>query len=378
MKSDLGQILKESYKITLKNKWLWVFGILLVGGSSFNFFSNSDFSDFSKKDEKEFKNISNSVYDIPGFPMSNDEETRLREIDDYLSKYSDDYEKNPFLDDSDFRGSSFSNELSNQMEIASLLAVTNVPKYYWMLLALAFGSFLFLMVVLGLYIKSWASCSLIKGIESTSLGVNIGIKEMSDLGRPHTVELIKLNIFSTLLAVFPIGLSILIIALSFALPPLTILLGLIGFIMLIASFIFMLLIYAGAVLGKVSMVLGGKKWKDAFIDGFNTAKKYILDVVVLGIVNCCIGCLVTCLSAIIVLPLVFAVIFGMMGAALVPSLIFLVLLIGGLVFVGIIVLFSAFGAVFAVFKQSTWVLMYKQLTQTIESNVIKEENTDGK
>src|SRR3989344_5238101 len=246
MKSDLGQILKESYKITLKNKWLWVFGILLVGGSSFNFFSNSDFSDFSKKDEKEFKNISNSVYDIPGFPMSNDEETRLREIDDYLSKYSDDYEKNPFLDDSDFRGSSFSNELSNQMEIASLLAVTNVPKYYWMLLALAFGSFLFLMVVLGLYIKSWASCSLI-----------------------------KVNIFSTLLAVFPIGLSILIIALSFALPPLTILLGLIGFIMLIASFIFMLLIYAGAVLGKVSMVLGGKKWKDAFIDGFNTAKKYI-------------------------------------------------------------------------------------------------------
>ena len=366
MKSDLGLILRESYKITFKNKWLWVFGALLIGGSSFNFFSSSD---FSKNDKKEFKNISNSVYDIPGFPISKEDEAGLKEVDKLLSQYSNDFKEIPY-----YSGSA----KSNQNEISTLLAITNVPKYYWALLGLAFLAFLFLMVILGLYVKSWATCALIKGIDSTYQNINVGLKEMSDLGRPHAVELIKLNIFSTLLGILPIGLSFLIMVISFAIPSLTVLLGLIGFILLLASFIFMLLVFAGAVLGKISLVLGGKKWKEAFADGFNTAKKYILDVVILGIVNCCIGLLFTCLSILVILPLVIGMIVGIMGASLIPPLLLIVVSIGILVFIGIIILFTAAVAAFSVFKQSTWVLLYKQLTQPIVSNDIKEENTDGK
>ena len=363
MKSNLGQIVKESYSITIKNKWLWVFGALLIAGAGFNFFS---FSDSSGDSKKEYKNISNSVYDVPGFPMSEDDKSRLQNLDAFFSEVPENFEET-VLDEKKLK--------SNQMIVQSLLAFTNVPKQYWWFLVVAFSTFTFLMIVLGLYIKSWASCALIKGIDAVSQGANIGLKEMSSLGRPYILELIKLNIFSTLLAVVPIGVSFILIIISFEVPGLTILLGLIGLVLFLASFVFMLLVFAGAVLGKVALTITGKKWKEAFIDGFNLAKAYIVDVIALGVVNCCFTVVLTCLSVIIIVPLLIALVIGFFGAALIPPLIFVIAILGLLVFVAVVLLFTAAGAAFAVFKQSTWVLLYKQL---INVRVNTEENANGK
>lgn len=343
MKADFSRIYKEAFRITKTNKRLWVVALVLVaftGGFSGTSFKNTS-DNFSKK-LKEQQNTTTPNYR----PTNNKKINYLntRELTSALPQV-------------------LGTATSSMSTLASVFR--SIPVTFFIALALLILVTLVLGFSIIWYGKSWAESALIHGISQESHNISLSLNEMGEHGKGRAWEVIKIR---TIPAVI-LPLAILIITPPVFLPLLlnnstgviiTILLFIVWFLVVTFATITM---SSSANLGVLAINLESLKWKDAFKRGFAIFKRYLLDISILGILNCCLGC-ITCFGLLIVTGLLV----GIGAATVVGAMVFPPLLVAAgpvifLALIAIIMLSGLVNAIVLVFKQSTWVLLYKQLTE---------------
>ncbi len=334
MKADFSKIIGDSIKITRSNKKLWVMGLVLAtltAGSSGGGGGGGSSSDSTKTDKKE---INRTI------------------------------EKNSDLLNSNLLSSRMPQVLGATTSTLTDLAKTIPASFYFALvIVVMFG--IALGIAISLYGQAWSQSGLIRGIEKQSIGEALGLAQMSDHGKTKALEVIKIRVLP--------GLIFMCAALGTGLVPLilAIVLGtagkivgiLLGIPWVLAFIIGIIIVSASSNLGILAINLEALTWKDGYKRGFQVFRKYFFDVLIMSIINCFAGCLfgvATLITLAVLGGIGLACVFGVI--AFPPFLI----AAGPIIFLAIlalIILLGLAGAIFTVFKQSTWVLLYKQLTE---------------
>lgn len=346
MKADFSKIIKESVRITKSNKRLWVLGLVLASfsfGGNFNF--GGSFNNLNKLfDENNQKNI----HSIDGTP--------------YRSPYK---RPNNMIN---------SNLLGSASQLPQVLGTTSssainllklIPPQFFIAFGLAMTIIFILGLAVSLYAQSWAQAGLISGVNMELNNENPSLYQMSDKGKAKALQLIKLKIFPTLALGLIATLVLIIISIPIAAlgPTAKALSPLLTLPYVLLVIVAAIAVFASIQLGSVVIVLNSADWKEAFGKGFAVFRKFFFDVLVMGLINCLAGCalgIVTLAVVVLLLGVGGAALFG--GISVPPFLIvaapLLVLAILALIFITTLA-----NAIFTVFKQSTWVLLYKQLTE---------------
>ncbi len=353
MKADFSKIIRESIQITKSNKRLWVLGLVLATlGAGSGMGGGGNFGDIAKQFDKTDQNNSvklDSLYNLDN-------------LDDL---------KNPQIPSQNLLNTNLLTSASQLPQVlgASATSLLGLVKLIPLSFFFAFGLLVMASILLGiaisLYGQGWAQSGLIAGITRQSAGETLSLYQMSDQGKIHAMQVIKIRVFPALLFGLAVGVATLILIIP------GVLLGDAGKVVLI----FLGILYAIAVI-VASIILGGSihlgilainleslAWKPAFARGFKIFKSYFFDVAIMSIINCFAGCILGIVGLLVVAVL------GIIGVATVAGVVafppFLVAA-GPIIFLAVLALIMVMGllgAVSAVFKQSTWVLLYKQLTQ---------------
>lgn len=359
MKADFSKIIRDSIQITKSNKRLWVLGLVLAtlgagsgtgGGSNISNLTNQ--SDKTNKIEQNNSVKLDSLYNLDDlnnlnnleYPNQNLLNTNLLTSADQLPQVL---------------GAS-TNSLTSLLGLLKLIPLS----FYG-----AFGILLIFAILLGiavaLYGQSWAQSGLIAGINRQSAGESLSLYQMSDQGKLNAVEVIKIRIFPALL----FGLAVMLSALVLVIPgmllgdggrPLVIILGIFYGLAVIVAGIFL---GASVNLGIYAINLESLKWKPAFSNGFKVFKSYFLDVAIMSVINCLAGCTFGIVGLLVLVVLGGLGFLGVMGVKENPLLLVVVSPLIFLEVLAFILIAGLLGAISIVFKQSTWVLLYKQLTE---------------
>lgn len=330
MKTDISKIVSEAWRITFKNKWLWVFGLVLALSSSGG---RGNFDTSSYRDNRN-TNSTQQNETKKTFPTIPQPKELLENSKQVLGTAT--------------------------VSVTSLLDTIH-PAFIFITVIVVGISFV-IFFILGLYLRSWAMGSLVHGIDQENNGISLGLSEMSRVGKQKAYELMLLNLIpvyiilggGVVLAIVGIG-SVL---LGSVLLPLGLLLtGLLGIILLIVT----LLASVAAYLGNYAVVLKNKSRNEAFKEGWKIFTKYFVDVIVLNCLNMVFGAIVALLSCFLIIPIIAVIGIGVIGVSVAPTTLIILLPIGVLVFLIIIAFMSLVNGVFQVFNESTWVLLYKQL-----------------
>lgn len=357
MKGDFSKIIRDSIKITKANKRLWVLGLVLAtlgAGSSMG--GGGNFGDMAKQFDKTEQNNSvklDSLYNLDD----------LKDLKN-LQTPSQNLLNTNLLTSAEQLPQVLGASTTSLMGLFKL-----VPLSFYGALGLLLIVAIFLGIAVSLYGQSWAQSGLIAGINRQYVGESLSLYQMSDQGKLNAVQVIKIRIFPALL----FGLAVMLSALVLVIPGMLLgdrgkaLLTILGIFYSLAVIIAGILLGASVHLGVYAINLESLAWKSAFTRGFKVFKSYFLDVVIMSIINCFAGCLVGIATLIVIAVLIGVGALSVMGAIAVPPL---VVLAGPVIFLAIIAfIFIAglMGAIFTVFKQSTWVLLYKQLTEEAHS-----------
>ncbi len=340
MKADFGKILSEAFKITLKNKWLWVFGLVIAtlsSGSSSNFGNysrsfNSKFGDKGKQEQK-FRDIL---------------KTR-------------DFQAEP---------TEFLNESGKVLGEASI-SITNIlgtiPFYYYILLFLFVLITVAVGVSIAMYARAWASGSLIHGINLEATGVTATLSDSSKAGRHSAIEMIKLSFIPSMatLLIFSVVLIPEFVLIVLVPGLVKVVVGLLLFITFLLCILAFIVVSASVLLGSIALVLEGLNWKTAFSKGYFVFKKYFLDVVIMGVINCFLGSIVGVASCVVLIPLILLGIAGFAGVTAAPPLAIIIFPTVALVAIAVVLVLTLVKGISIVFIESTWVLLYKQLVDGI-------------
>ena len=347
MKADFSKIIRESIHITKSNKRLWVLGLVVASISAGgNFGSGGNFGDLGKQFDKtkQENNVQlDSLFKLDGPPIP--QQNLLNE-----------------------------NLLTSAEQLPQILGASTtslvgllklIPFSFFAGLGLLLTVAVLLGIAVSLYAQSWAQSGLIAGINLQSAGENPSLYQMSDKGKLNAVQVIKIRIFPGLLFVLLVVLSGLMLAIpAIALGSegkvLTIALGIPYVVLIVIASIIM---SASIHLGVIAINLESLDWKAGFKKGFTIFKKFFFDVLIMSIINCFAGC-VFGLSGLVIIVILIAI--G--GAAVLGVTAFPPFLVvaGPIIFLAVLALIfgmGLLGAISAVFKQSTWVLLYKQLTE---------------
>jgi hypothetical protein len=220
-------------------------------------------------------------------------------------------------------------------------------------------------IAISFYGQSWAQSGLIHGIAKQSGGEILSLYQMSNQGKLKAIEVVKIRLLPGLI----FALTAVALALFLIIPGL--LLGNAGkFILVFLSIVYAIgmvvasvMLGASVHLGILAINLESLTWKDGLKRGFAVFKKYFLDVFIMSTINCFAGC-VFGLATLIVLGVLIGIgvasVFGVMAF---PPFLIAAGPIIFLAFLALIMFMGAVGAISAVFNQSTWVLLYKQLTE---------------
>lgn len=351
MKADFGKILSEAFKITLRNKWLWVFGLVIAtlsSGSGFNF------SNYSR-----LFNTASSGRDK--------QEQRFKDI---LKNRNFKEEPSEFFHQT--------GKVLGEASISTKNLLVTIPFYYYVLLVF----FVLISVVVGvavtMYARAWASGSLIHGINLETVGTTATLSNSSKAGRANAVEMIKLS--------FVPSLTLTLIFLVVSTPELILLVKLPGLakvifgLMLFITFMLFIvaLIVAGAsvLLGSIALVLENLNWKAALSKGYLVFKKFVLDVVVMGVINCFLGGIAGVVSCVVIIPLILVGIAGIAGVTAAPLFALIIFPIGALVLVAVGLVLMLIRGISVVFVEATWVLLYKQLIESMNGSLSAAQDLD--
>jgi len=329
---DYGQILKRSKVLVFRERWLWVYGLILaaMGGGSSGSGGSSSPSSNSNKDKviQELpKNLPDKVNEVLG---------------------------------------------------AATTAITDwfysVPVGTWILIGVGILLLILAGIAFSMFVKNWAKGALIFGLDEADSERPAKLATTSARGIDTVKPLIFLGIRVTIIVLGVLLAVLLLFGLGFAVFSqskagmiiwgLTI--GLLGLGIVLATII---LTGFASIYAERLIVLAGFSAKDAFGKAFGLAKGNFFPTLVMGIINSAIGCAVGCVGM-----LLAGVVLGIPGAVIivpafaqgfhmpsVPALIVLAILF--FIFIQFNVLVSA-GMV--VFNTSNWNIFVKEILKQEE------------
>ncbi|OGC50431.1 hypothetical protein A2716_04465 [candidate division WWE3 bacterium RIFCSPHIGHO2_01_FULL_40_23] len=335
MKADYGKIINEAFRITFKNKWLWVFGLILAMGSSGGNFN---------------------IPDAPG-SKTKDKDNRI----ETPGKVNDVY-KRTFEDGLLKAGSVLGESTVSLREVGR-----RIPIYYWVVLGVFLLIAFVLVVGISIYARSYAYGSLVQGVDLENRGITADLSGMSKEGRRRAVEIVKLELLPMVLAfvdLFLLWVPMILVFMSEMSSGVKLFLGLVLLTLALVFLILLIIVSVSAGLGRIAVVLSDLSWRQAFKKGFYIFKKFFIDVVVMGIINCFTGFLFGLASCVILIPFMILIFIGIAGLALSPYAGVVLFPLFGIMIVALIILFTLISAIAKVFMESTWVLLYKQLIET--------------
>jgi hypothetical protein len=309
---DFGAILTRSKDLTLKNKWLWVYGMVIATltfstGASYNF-SNGRWEKLPANNQKALE----------------------------------------------MAGKAINNWLSS------------IPTQSWIL----FGAGILLLVILSIVINwvtmAWAKGSLIGGLNDAQNDKKVDLENTSGYGLKSLKKLIIFNIinsliFSGIIVVLFSIYGLVALVLSFVQPLMILWLiaaGILGFFTMI---ILMVILAMVGVYAERLIVLKGFTPIEAWKKGLSLGKNNFLNTILMGLTNSAVGCSIGCLTNIILLfalsipGLFFAVPF-FSGKFPLVSIVGLLILVLAYLYAGFLI-----RAGIVVFTYSNWNQFYKQI-----------------
>lgn len=335
MKTNLSLIINKAFNITFKNKWLWVFGMLLAGTmSGLNFRGVDGLPDlWDKIDPDKTQSIdrleNNKVPfkgTLPKLP------TNLKEQNNVL-------------------GASTNRIWNNYYPQLVILGAIGIP------VGLIVG---LLFIGISYATISWATGSLISGIRSEADGATATLSEMSAKGRLYFSDLLKIDALYVAIILLGVMLSLsgfLITWINSSLIYLTLPLGI---LMLLAFLIVILLLSLITLIAKINVILDNQNWKVSLNVATKVVKDFTLDIIALVFLNCLISSgigIVSLIALVIVIAIIgFAAI---IGAAL-PFTLIIMAPLGVVFFIALMLVMTLIAGALKVFNQSTWVLFYQQ------------------
>ncbi|HEX6976978.1 MAG TPA: hypothetical protein VF185_01280 [Patescibacteria group bacterium] len=249
---DFGKIINRSWEVTLKNKWLWVIGIVLAvfggGAGGTNLYSN-------------FSNAQKGT-------------------------------------NSATSSSQFTDVIGNLLK--------SVPVATWVLLVLGFILIILFSVAVAWIIVSWAKGALIKGFDDAEKDKKVDLKILGSHGIASLKKLFIYNLISIgmFLAIMVGSLIVLfVLGVIFAFIPvvgviLMIPLWIIGFL---GIFILVVLFAMISIYAERLIVLKNYSPWVAWKKGLSLSRGNFLHSLIMGIINTAIGCSVGCLSMLVLL-----------------------------------------------------------------------------
>lgn len=325
---DYGSIIKRSWFLVRKYKWLWVYGLVLAvfgGGGGGGGGSSSSTN-------------SNSIKNIP----------------------------------SDTKGLEQKGQqvLGDATTVISQWAAQVSPEV-WILLGLAVVLLIIVGVVVSIVVVNWAKAGLIYGLHEANQDKDVNLPSTSTqaIGKIKPLfkfSLIQFGLFMLLLLGLGLGggiLALLWFILSFSKIVAVILVALLG-IALVISFIILMVIFSmvGIYADRLIVLHGHSSWV-AWKKSFSLTKKSFLSIVVMGMINSLVGCVSGCLF-ILALGIVLAIpgflllmpIFSKGISGVTPGTV-----VGSGIIIFIFVQFNLlFRALFVVFNYSNWNLFMDQ------------------
>lgn len=327
-KIDFGKIIKHSWELTWKNKWLWVLGMVLAifggaggggGGSSGASFSN------------------NIPKDVPS-------PTDIKNQTSYVLGAATDYVKFWF---------------------------SSIPPERWMLLGFLVLLFIIFTVGVMWVITSWAKGALIAGLDDADNDKPVNLCSVSPQGIVKIKDLIVFRLISAgLLLAIIIGLIVIVgfgALVSLLSKPIgMVFLILFGILAVLAFIVSMVIFIMLSIYAERLIVLKSFTPWQAWKKGLNLSKDNFFPTLLMGIINSTIGCFTGCLGTVILL-----IIFGIPGFLLIYPLfkdgfhfpnwyqaVFLIVLV--MLFFSISFMIKA---IFVVFNYGNWNLFFKQVFQ---------------
>lgn len=319
---DYGEIIKKSFQTAIKNRWLWVYGLVLTifGGSQFNFRGNTSFSNFPeiKKDVS------------PEKPQQT-----IKVLGETTNMVKDWFQ--------------------------------NIPPGVYISLGLA----VFLLIILGLLIalilRNWAKGSLIAGLEKAHDNKPVNLSGSSSTGRKKIKPLILATVITTLISLgvfFVIGtiwsLPLLVLKQSVLKTVIMIFLGIVTILALIIMAVLFSLL--GLYTDRLIILHNYSPW-EAWKKGMQLSWKHFLPSILMRILNTVIGCTVGCLTSLILLLFsggsIFAVVLPIIkGKKQFSFSALIVILFSLLIFFALNLLIKA---LLVVFNYSNWNIMFKKV-----------------
>lgn len=262
---DYGKIIKRSWELTWRNKWLWVYGLVVavLGGVGFSNFGNG-FSNFAR-------DARNPELKLP--------ENLPRQTSEVLGQATN----------------------------AIVEWFKSVPVGTWILLGLG----ILVLIIIGIAVRwvmlSWAKGGLIAGLWEADKDQKVTLSSTSKEGIKSIKSLIWLGIINFLM-VWGVAVGFVVagglgfLGFSFLPSPVKgILMVLWGLAMLLTFVTTVFLLAMVSIWAERLIVLENyPAWK-AWKMGFSLSWKHFWSVIVMGIVNVAVGCGVGCLSMIVTL-----------------------------------------------------------------------------
>lgn len=331
---DYSKIIKRSWYLTWKNKWLWVCGLVLSAFSGSMYRGGGSGSGSS----------SPSTSPTPNFDPSD-----IKEKTSYVLGAA-------------------TNNLSDWL--------ASVPVSNWVLI----GTLVLLLIILGivcsLVLRSWAKGALILGFEDAEKEIEVSLKTISSYGLANIKSLILYGIISGVMSFLITVALILVFGLVYFI---TTLLGNLGTVLLIilGIFAFIFLIYLLLIFAMVNVyaerlitIHSFSPW-EAWKKGIVLSRHNFVNTLIMGSVNVFIGFITALLGLIVTvivlgLPAYYIIYpifkdgFSMPGFTQIVAIVVLVLIFS--------ISTMVFNAVFEVFKYGNWNLFFSQAFK------IKEEN----
>lgn len=312
-------IYERSFEIVKKNKWLWVFGMILVSTSGANFSGNfnsvNNFSESFKAGETPFATSPSSQLSVF--------QTAFTAIFNILKQ---------------------------------------VPVSAYATLAISIIIVMIVSLIIVLVISSWAQGAAIGAINDAYDNKPVTLRKGSLHGIESFKRIIWLLIVPWILYFIAIIIPFIIASIVMALvwdSEITRLFGMLLFLIFLFIIIFSAFAITASLIWAIRITVIEKKGAyESFKEGWKMVKTHFLKMIALGCANCLLGC---CLTGIIGATLGGAIVsgIGLLKVNQKAGALFLAFI--GIIVVLLIMLSLLFSGIYTIFNVTTWNVLYREL-----------------
>ncbi len=336
---DISYIISRSLKLAWQHKILWVFA-LMIGTASLNFNSLSNRNLFDDKNSEQTLNP--TELNFTDYTMSN----VLGDSVENITQSMDSVGMAPMYDTDYFK---------------QLMAQSR-PNFVLVSVGLIFYLGFFIFVTL--FIRNWALGAMLSGVDDAIANRAYNLKKLGTYGRISNRELIKLQVYLTLIRlaaslVIIIPFSILFSMEQYIISTILLLLLILPFLVLIISLLYSELFAARFI------AIHKLGFKPALLNGFRVFKKNFIDAIVLS----CASCLISGIVFFVVFGFLILGVFGLLGTvsfsdeAIGAALIIFSVVIGVPLFFAFLIGMYALGAYFTTYANFAWSMFFNIATQ---------------